>query len=121
MEPLNKSAASFFTVLKGKRPLYELFELESQEQHLGVLTEALGCISAKKPSDFITEENLQHSWAYLAASVLYLASISCREVCNCSLSKGLQILPGEDMGCCRILFGHPQLPVEMVMDTLANI
>lgn len=59
MRFLDKSAASFLTVLKGEHTLCmtilsrqvnipEKPELESQEQHWGVLTEAVGCISAKK-------------------------------------------------------------------------
>lgn len=76
------------TILSRQLNILEKSELESQEQHWGVLTEAVGCISSKKsPGDLITEDNSQHSWAYLAAGNLYLASTRCGEVYKYSLSK----------------------------------
>lgn len=71
------------TIFSRQLNIPEKPELESQELHWEVLAEAVGCISAtkkKNPGNLITEENLQHSWACLAAGNLYLASIRCGEV-----------------------------------------
>lgn len=101
------------TVLSRQLNIPEKPELESQEQHWGVLTEAVGCISAKKTLVISLLKRIHsihgHIWQ-LATCIWPTFAV---EKCVSTLFQ--KILPAGKMGCCRIHFGHPKLPVEMVM------